>query len=87
MSAVLVNLAMVVGFFLCLVSMAIGLVRGVSFLTVLFRAAIVLSLSTVVVMAFFRYFNVILYRFLAQKIEESRKDGVVESPSNKDQQK
>lgn len=73
MSAVLVNLAMVVGFFLCLISMLVGFLRGVSFWTVLFRSAIVLTLATVVVMAFFRYFNIILYRFLAQKIEENRR--------------
>jgi phosphoglycerol transferase MdoB-like AlkP superfamily enzyme len=72
-SAVLVNLAMVVGFFLCLISMLVGFVRGVSFWTVLFRSAIVLTIATVVVMAFFRYFNIILYRFLAQKIEEKRR--------------
>ncbi len=73
MSAVLVNLAMVVGFFFCLISMLVGFLRGVAFWTVLFRSAIVLAIATVVVMAFFRYFNVILYRFLAQKIEENRR--------------
>ncbi|MBN2703566.1 MAG: hypothetical protein JXR23_05070 [Pontiellaceae bacterium] len=73
MSAVLVNLAMVVGFFFCLISMLVGFLRGVSFWTVLFRSAIVLAVGTVVVMAFFRYFNIILYRFLAQKIEENRR--------------
>lgn len=72
MSAVLVNLALVVGFFVCLLSMMLGLLRGVPFWTVLFRSAIVLSLGTVVVMAFFRYFNIVLYRFLAQKIKEHR---------------
>ncbi|MBN2683845.1 MAG: hypothetical protein JXR40_01065 [Pontiellaceae bacterium] len=74
MSAVLVNLAMVVGFFFCLISMLVGFLRGVPLWTVLFRSAIVLAIATVVVMAFFRYFNIVLYRFLAQKIEEKRRN-------------
>ncbi|MBN2164443.1 MAG: hypothetical protein JXR25_04700 [Pontiellaceae bacterium] len=72
MSTVLVNLAMAVGFLLCLLSFAVGLLRGVPLWTALFRSAIVLSIGTVVVMAFFRYFNVVLYRFLEQKIREHR---------------
>lgn len=73
MSAVLVNLAMVLGFFLSMISLISGLASGVPFWTAIFRAAIVLSVGTVVIMAFFRYFNIVLYRFLGEKLEEHRK--------------
>ncbi len=72
MSAILVNLAMVVGFVLCMISLLAGFARDVPFWTVLFRSVIVLSVGTVVVMAFFRYFNVILYRFLQEKLKVHR---------------
>ncbi|MDF7800917.1 hypothetical protein P4C99_15685 [Pontiellaceae bacterium B1224] len=72
MSAVLVNLAMVVGFLLSMFSLVVGLLRGVPVWTGLFRSAIVLAVSTVVVMAFFRFFNVVLFRFLAEKLKAHR---------------
>ena len=81
MSSILVNLAMAVGFVLSLLSLAVALVRGVPLWTALFRSAIVLSIGTVVVMAFFRYFNVVLYRFLEQKIKEHRDQLKVEGGS------
>jgi hypothetical protein len=73
MSSVLINLAMVLGFFLCIFSLGVGLIRNVSFWTVMFRSAIVLSVGTVIVMTFFRYFNLVLYRFLGEKLKEHRK--------------
>ncbi len=85
MSAVLVNLAMVVGFLLCLVSLSVGLLRGVPLWTVLFRSAVVLSVGTVVVMAFFRYFNVVLFRFLEQKIREHRERAASELEDSAEQ--
>jgi hypothetical protein len=72
MSAVLVNLAMAVGSLLGMFTLVVGLLRGVPVWTGLFRAAIVLAISTVVVMAFFRFFNVVLFRFLAEKLKEHR---------------
>ncbi len=73
MSAVLVNLAMLLGFFLCIFSLCVGVIREVPFWTVMFRSAIVLSIGTVIVMAFFRYFNTVLYKFLGEKLKEHRK--------------
>jgi hypothetical protein len=78
-SAVLLNLALVIGFFLFMLSMGIGLMRGVSFWTVVYRSAIVLSVGTVIVIAFFRYFNVVLFRFLAEKLEERRRQEKAEA--------
>lgn len=72
MSSVLINLAMVLGFGLCLFSLGIGMIRNIPFWTVMFRSAIVLSIGTVIVMAFFRYFNLVLYRFLGEKLKEHR---------------
>lgn len=83
MSAVLVNLAMVVGSCLGMVCLLIGLLRGVPVWTGLLRSAIVLALGTVVVMAFFRYFNVVLFRFLVEKLREHR-EREANRPPNKE---
>lgn len=72
MSTILINLAMVLGFILCVFSLGIGMIRNVPFWTVMFRSAIVMSVGTVIVMAFFRYFNTVLYRFLGDKLQEHR---------------
>lgn len=72
MSAVLANLAVVVGFFLAVISLASSLSQSIPIWTALFRSAIVLAVSTVVVMAFFRFFNVVLFRFLNEKLKEHR---------------
>jgi len=79
MSAVLVNLAMVVGFFLCVISLVSSLAQGIQIWTALFRSAIVLAVGTVVVMAFFRFFNVVLFRFLNEKLKEHRENEEAES--------
>lgn len=72
MSSALINLSMVAGVICGIFSLITGVSRGVPVWTVLFRSAIVLSVSTIIVMAFFRYFNMVLFRFLAQKIKEHR---------------
>lgn len=71
MSAVLVNLAMMFSFCLFILSLVIGLFHGVSLWPLLFRSAITLMLSMLVILCFFRYFNLVLVRFLSQRIRES----------------
>ncbi|MDZ8117271.1 hypothetical protein [Pontiella agarivorans] len=80
MSAVLVNLAMAVGSLFSIFTLVIGLLRGVPIWTGLFRASIVMAIGTVVVMAFFRFFNVVLFRFLAEKLKEHREREAVRDP-------
>ncbi|QBG47385.1 hypothetical protein EGM51_08270 [Verrucomicrobia bacterium S94] len=72
MSAALVNLAMAIGSLLGIFTLVAGLLRGVPIWTGVFRSAVVVSVSTVVVIAFFRFFNIILFRFLAEKLREHR---------------
>lgn len=72
MSAALINLAVILGLCCAGLSMFAGLSRDIPFWTVMFRSAIVMSISTVILIAFFRYFNVVLYQFLADKLEEHR---------------
>ena len=72
MSSVLINLSKVVGLCLALISMLVGIMQRLPIWTVLFRGLIVLTVGSVVVMAFFRYFNMVLYRFLAEKLKEHR---------------
>ncbi len=71
MSAVLVNLAMILSFFLFILTLGMGLLRGVALWPLLFRSTIILTVSSVVILSFFRYFNLILVRFLSQRIRES----------------
>jgi len=70
MSTVLMNLAAFMGIILFVISFFSGIANGVSFMTILFRSTIVLCVSTVFFTAFFRHFNVVLFRFLNQKLEE-----------------
>lgn len=70
MSAVLVNLAMMLSFCLFVVSLAVGLLNGVSLWPLLFRSVIILTASTLVILCFFRYFNLVLVRFLSERIRE-----------------
>ena len=70
MSAVLVNLAMLLSFGLFVISLGIGFVRGVSLWPLLFRSIIILTTSMLVILCFFRYFNLVLVRFLSERIRE-----------------
>ena len=70
MSKVLVNLAMLMSFGLFVLSLGIGFLRGVSLWPLFFRSTIIMMVGMVVILAFFRYFNLILVRFLSQRIRE-----------------
>lgn len=70
MSSVLLHLAMVSGFVLFMLSLISGFLQGVPVWTVLFRSIVVLCVGTVAIAAFFRHFNLILFRFLKQKLNE-----------------
>ena len=70
MSAVLVNLAMMLSFCLFVISLGIGLLNGVSLWPLLFRSVIILTASMLVILCFFRYFNLVLVRFLSERIRE-----------------
>jgi cell division protein FtsW (lipid II flippase) len=62
-----------VSFFLFLVSLFMGFAHRVSFWPLLFRSIIVLLLSTVTLVAFFRFFNIVLAQFLAKRVREHRR--------------
>ena len=72
MSDVLINLSKIIGLCLALLSLLVGIMQRLPIWTVLFRSVIVLTVGSVVVMAFFRFFNIVLYRFLAEKLNEHR---------------
>lgn len=71
MSAVLVNLAMMMSFFLFVLTLAVGWLRGVSPWPLFIRSSIIFTISSLVILLFFRYFNLILVRFLSQRIREN----------------
>ena len=70
MSSVLIQLSVLLGSVLFLLSLGVALVNGVSLLTALFRAVIVMCAGTVVSAAFFRFFLGVLYRFIDEKMME-----------------
>jgi len=69
MNSVLRKIAVGIGGMLFLASLAMMLLNGVSVLTALWRAAMIMVLSSIVVSLFFQYFARVLYRF----IEEQRR--------------
>ncbi len=73
MSAALLNLAMALSFILFAASLMLGFVHRVSFWPLLFRSIMVLLVSSVALIAFFRFFNVVLAQFLAQRVMEHRR--------------
>lgn len=70
MSSVLLHLAMVCGFALFLLSLAVGFLQGVPVWTILFRSIVVLCVGTLVTAGFFRHFNLILFDFLKKKMDD-----------------
>ena len=84
MSTVLVNLAMLLSLGLFVLSMGIGFLRGVSLWPLIFRSLIIWMGSMVVILSFFRYFNLVLVRFLSQRIREHWEAKKAESQEDKE---
>ena len=70
MSLVLLRLSVVAGAVVSIVAFLIGLAGGASVWVALWRAAIVLVVSTLAVVIFFRWFTTVLYRFVAERMAE-----------------
>jgi hypothetical protein len=72
MSRILGQLAVAIGGVFFVVALIVGTVRGVPLTTALFRALIVMSVVSVAVATFFRYFSKVLYRFAAEQVMRHR---------------
>jgi uncharacterized membrane protein (DUF106 family) len=72
---VLKKLSLLIGGVMFFISLVLGIIsnNGVNGM-VLFRALMVLFLSTMTVGIFFRYFAGILYNFVIQKMEENQEE-------------
>jgi cell division protein FtsW (lipid II flippase) len=84
-SAVLFNLAMGLSFVLFFISLFLGFLNGVSFWPLLFRSVMVLLISTITLVAFFRFFNIVLAQFLAKRVMEHRRAAENGTLSEEDQ--
>lgn len=75
MNDVLKKLSLLIGGVMFFISLVLGIIsnNGVNGM-VLFRALMVLFLSTMTVGIFFRYFAGILYNFVIQKMEENQEE-------------
>lgn len=67
MNSVLVHIAVAVGFFVFLIALTIGLVQEVPLLSAVYRALMIMVLSSVVVTLFFQFFARVLYGFIAEQ--------------------
>jgi hypothetical protein len=72
MSSVLLQLSVAIGVLMFLAALGLGIVTDVPLRTSLMRSIFVLCGSTIAVAAFFRFFTRVLFRFLADKIQEQQ---------------
>jgi ABC-type dipeptide/oligopeptide/nickel transport system permease subunit len=70
MSAVLIQISVAIGGVAFLISLAVGLIAGVTMLTAIYRSVIVMMMTTLIVALFFRFFTSVLYRFVKEKVVE-----------------
>ena len=67
MNSVLVHIAVAVGFIVFLIALAIGLIQDVPLLSAVYRALMIMVLSSIVVTLFFQFFARVLYGFIAEQ--------------------
>lgn len=73
MNPALTRMAAAIGAVAFLVALAIGYAGDVTLLVALFRAAVVMIVTTVVVSMFLRFFTNTLIDFLSQRVMEQKK--------------
>lgn len=73
MNPVPTRIATALGALAFMISMIIGCTNGVAMTIVLFRAAIVMLVTTVLVALFLQYFTNMLMSFVAQRLVENKK--------------
>ena len=73
MNTILGNISIAIGGILFVIVLVIGFARGVPILVAVFRASIVMCISSAVVAVFFRFFSSVLYKFVAEKVQENKR--------------
>jgi len=68
MTAILAQMSVAIGGLMFIVSLVIMLTRGVPILVAVFRASVVMCVTSTVVAMFLRYFSSILRRFVAEQV-------------------
>ena len=72
MSKILGQLSVAIGGVFFILTLIVGTVRDVPMTTTLFRALIVMCISSVAMAMFFRFFSKVLYRFAAEEVLRHR---------------
>ncbi len=80
MSAILAQIALAFGLIMFIISVVVGFVCEVEPLVIVFRAIVVMCVSTVVLSVLFRYFVSIIYQFMAQKILDQNRAHAAKVP-------
>lgn len=83
MNSALHKIAVAIGFVLFVISLVTGLLRDVPLLSALFRALMVLMVSSVLISLFFQFFARVLYSF----IEEQRRIQAAEAAKTEETKK
>jgi len=73
MSNVLKQLSVAIGGLLFVVVLVVGFLLDIPLAVSVFRATVVMCISSIVVALFFRFFAGVLYRFVAEQILQQRK--------------
>ena len=74
MNKVLVQLSVAVGGILFVIVLLLALQRGVPLMAAIFRGVAVMSISSVVMVVFARFFMSLLYRFVAEEVLRQQSD-------------
>jgi len=81
MTAILAQISLAFGLLMFIISAVIGYLCEVDPLVIIFRAVVVMCVSTVVMSLFFKYFVSIIYQFVAEKIlDQTRSKGGLKAP-------
>lgn len=84
MNSILGQLAVVLAGIIFVVALLLGLSHGVPLLAAILRAAAVMCFSAMVIAVFFRYFTGVLYRFIAERMQQQMK---AQAPDEKGKEK
>lgn len=84
MNPVLTRVATALGALAFIVSMVIGCANGVAMTIVLFRATIVMIVTTASVALFLRYFTNMLMAFVAQRLMENKKKKIAAAAAHRE---
>lgn len=87
MNAILGQLAIAIGGVLFIVTLIITLSSGMPIMTAIFRGLIVMCLTSVIVVIFFKFLSSVLYNFIVEQVKKYNRAKVKEATAGRKQSK